>query len=536
MLPLKINRIPVVTIKNQVRMSTIKINKIFAFLNFVLLGIFGIITNANGQQISYSEPDKNETKQANFDIIGKYNDKVLIFKNLRNSSYISVYDLEMNLIENVDLPFMPPRMLEYDILPFSDHSYIFFQYQQRNVAYLMAVKIGVDGKPLTSPLELDTTHINYNASRRVYSVIANEDKSKFMAFKINTNDENKFVFETNLYSPEMEAIHATKVSMLMNDRYDFLTDFFLDNEGNLVFGRGRRRSADDNISQFFLLTKPAKSDTFTISELKFDGITLDEVKLRIDNNNNRYLFTAFYYKGRKNTNIEGVANAMYDKTVNDWTVRNIVPLSDELRADATSDNNLKTAFNDFFIRQILIRKDGGFVMNAESVYTTSRGGGGFNRWDMFGNPAMMGGFGGGGWGMGGMGMGSPYYGSGAWGSSTRYHADNVIVLVFDKDGRLDLSNVIRKTQYDDQSEAMVSYQTINTGNALHYLYNRYDKREVILSYQSIDSDGKVTRNPTIRTLDPKYSFMPRYARQVAARTIIIPSIVRNYLCFARIEF
>lgn len=510
--------------------------RICPFLLVFVIGFF-FAPEIKAQSIFYSEPNRDETKQANFDIIGRFEDKILIFKNLRSSSYISVYDPEMKLIENVALPFIPAKVLEYDILSFSDHSFIFYQYQQRNVAYLMAVKIGPDGKPVTSPLELDTTHINYNASRRVYSVIASEDKSRFMSFKINSKDDKNFIFETNLYSPAMEAIHASRLNLEMNDRFDFLTDFYLDNEGTLVFGRGRRRGAEENISQFYLITKGEKEDKFVTSELKYEGITLDEVKLRIDNNHHRYLFTAFYYKGRRNANIEGVANAMFDKEVKDWTVQNIIPLSDELRADARSDNNLKTAFNDYFIRQILIRKDGGFIMNAEAIYTTSRGVNPYNRWDMFGNPYMGSPMGWGGWGMGGMGgFGNPYYGSGAWGANTRYHADNVIVLVFDKEGRLDLSNIIRKTQFDDQSEAMVSYQTINTGNALHYLYNSYERRDVILSYQTIDSDGKVTRNPTMRTLDPKYSFMPRYARQVAARTIILPCITRNYLSFARIDF
>ncbi len=502
----------------------------------VIIALLGFLVHVNAQSIYYSLTNKDETKQVNFDIIGKYGEKVLIFKNLRTKSYISVYNPQMELIENVELPFIPNKVLEYDILPFPEFSYIFYQYQQKNVAYLMAVKIDNDGKPLTTPAEIDTTHINYNASKRVYSVIASEDKTKLMAFKINSRNEKQFIFETNLFTNELSGIHASKLFLDMNDEYDFLTDFYLDNEGTLVYGRGRRKGAEENISQFYLVTKRAKEDKFETTELKFEGISLDEVKLRIDNAHHRYLFTAFYYKGRKNTNIEGVANAMYDKEVKNWTIQNIIPLSDELRADSKTDNNLKTAFNDFFIRQILIRKDGGFVMNAESIYTTSRGSS-FNRWGMMGNPYSMGSMGWGGWGMGGAGMwGSPYYGSGAWGNQTRFHADNVMVLVFDKEGRLSISNVIRKSQFDDQSEAMVSYQTINTGNALHFLYNNYERRDVVLAYQSIDAEGKVTRNPTMRSLDPKYMFMPRYAKQVAARTIIIPCIVKNYLSFARIDF
>lgn len=493
------------------------------------------LQEANAQQIRYSEPEKNETRNTNFDIIGRYNNQILIYKNNRNSNYISVYNDEMALVENVDLSFMPNRVIEYDILPFSDFAFIFYQYQQRNVAYLMAVKIGPDGKPITAPFELDTTHINYNATKRVYSIIASEDKSKLMAFKINSRNEKLLQFKTYLFTAELSAIKASSLELVMADRFDFLTDFYLDNEGNMVFGRGRRRSAEENISQFFLITKPQMADSFLVRELSFEGIMLDEVKLRIDNHNSRYLFSAFYYKGRRNNNIEGVANSVFDKNVNDWVIQNVIPLGDELRADAKSDNNLRTAFNDFYIRQIFIRRDGGFVMSAESMYTTSRGMG-FNRWDMMGSPFMMGApMGWGGWGMMGPGAWGNPWGRGGFNNVTRFHADNIIVLAFDKDGQLTMSNTIRKTQYEDENEAMVSYQTINAGNALHFLYNSYEKREVLLSYQSIDSDGKVVRNPTFKSLDLKYSFMPRYARQVAARSAIVPCMLRNQLCFARVD-
>lgn len=506
------------------------------------IGIMGLIIacllslqGVQAQQIRYSEPDKNENRNTNFDIIGRYNNQILIFKNNKNSNYISVYNEDMGLVENVELSFMPNRVIEYDILPFSDFAYLFYQYQQRNVAYLMAVKIGPDGKPLTTPFELDTTHINYNASKRVYSVIASEDKSKLMAFKINSRNEKLLLFKTYLYGADLGAIKASSLELTMNDRFDFLTDFFLDNSGNLVFGRGRRKSAEENISQFYLISKPQMADSFMVKELTFEGISLDEVKLRIDNYNNRYLFSAFYYKGRRNNNIEGIANSVFDKNANDWVIQNVIPLGDELRADAKTDNNLRTAFNDFYIKQIFIRRDGGFVMNAESMYTTSRGGG-FNRWDMFGNPMMMGSpMGWGGWGMMGPGAWGGPWGRGGFSNITRFHADNVIVLAFDKDGQLTMSNTIRKTQFDDESESMIGYQIINAGNALHFLYNSYEKREVILSYQSLDSEGKVVRNPTFKSLDLKYNFMPRYARQVSARSTIVPCMLRNQLCFARVD-
>ena len=53
--------------------------------------------------------------------------------------------------------------------------------------------------------------------------------------------------------------------------------------------------------------------------------------------------------------------------------------------------------------------------------------------------------------------------------------------------------------------------------------------------QSIDGDGQITRNPSIKNLDKGFDFMPRYARQIGARQIVVPFMHRNYLCFLRLE-
>lgn len=501
--------------------------------SFVLLCFLSPIVGKT-QKITYSEPDRNELKQTNFDILGKYGSNFLVYKGNRNTHFISVYDDDMKVKENIPLSFIPAKVIETDFLYFNNYSYLFYQYQQKNVIYLMVVKIGPDGKNITSPVELDTTIIGYNAGKRVYSVLSSEDKTKLIVYKINNRNENNLIFKTMLMDAGLGALHASQLMLPMADN-DFLTDFHLDNDGHFIFGKGLRKGPSDNITKFLLVEKPANKDFFVFQDLKFEtSINLDEVKLKIDNYNNRYLFTAFYYLGRK-PNIEGIANAVFDKKTKVWGIKNLIPLDQDLRMDARGDNNVKAAFNDYFIRQIIIRRDGGFLVNAESIYQTTKGGNSFNRWDMM--SPYGGGFnsGFGGWGMVNP-YGMPYRFGGMSSNTTRYHADNIVAMAFDTNGKITLSNTIRKNQYDDDNESMVSYQTINTGDALHFLYNDYEKRDVVLTYQTLNSDGKISRNPTMKNLDQGFSFIPRYAKQVAARTVIIPALYRNYLCFAKIDY
>ena len=112
-----------------------------------------------------------------------------------------------------------------------------------------------------------------------------------------------------------------------------------------------------------------------------------------------------------------------------------------------------------------------------------------------------------------------------------------MVMDIDNGGRLVWSNVLHKSQYDDETDDFLSYQIMNGGGELHFLFNELQRRNAqLLSDQSIDADGKLTRKPTLKSLDKGYQFMPKYAKQVSARQIVIPCTLRNNICFAKIDY
>jgi hypothetical protein len=118
----------------------------------------------------------------------------------------------------------------------------------------------------------------------------------------------------------------------------------------------------------------------------------------------------------------------------------------------------------------------------------------------------------------------------------RHHADNITILSFDNTGKLEWSNVIHKGQFDDESDDRISYQILNTGGQIHFLYNQEEKRTLLLNDLILSPDGKINRNPTLKNLDKGYEFLAKYGKQVSSRQMIIPCYYRNYICFAKIEF
>lgn len=493
------------------------------------------IVHAQAPRIVYSEPEKEDSRRTNFEIIGKMNGNFLVYKANRSDDAICIYDNDMKLKERVKLDFTPDQQLiNVDFVAYTDFFYMIYEFQRKGVVHCMAAKLDGNAKKLTDPIELDTTQVGFAANNKIYTTINSDDKQHIMVFKINSKNRENFVFTTLLFNKDLILEHKDRMGIPMEERNDFFTDFLLTNDGDLVFGKFLRLNNNEYITRLSMVIKYPDSSRLSITDVDLGGKILDEIKLKSDNTNKRILLNAFYYK-QKRGNIEGLYSLLWDKASNK-KIREISSLfSDELRVNAKGeDASARTAFNDFFIKNIIVRKDGGYLIVSESEYNTSRGGP-FNRWDYlgYGNPWMSP-------------MDyynySPYgYWNSPWnrwnnGMNTRYNAENIMILSYNKDGSIDWSTIIPKTQYDDESDNMISFQLVNTGAEIHFLFNMSEKRTIMLNDQSIAADGKITRNPTLKNLDKGYEFMTRSGKQVSAKQVIVPCLYRNYLCFAKVEY
>jgi hypothetical protein len=348
--------------------------------------------------------------------------------------------------------------------------------------------------------------------------------------KINTKNPKAYTFTTFLYNKSLELQDRHRLTMPVQDHADLFTNFELDDEGQLVFTRFARIGSGDYLTHVAFVTKGPQADTFAIRDIGAGDRILDDVKLKVDNYNNRYLITAFFYKQRRG-NIEGLYTVVWDKASDSKYKEAVTIFNDDLRALAkSSESSVKMAFNDYFIKRLVVKKDGGYLIISEVEFTTTRGTP-FNRSDYMWGPMTP------------IDYYSPYYNPyspyNRYGTGTinRYDAENIMVLSFDKNSNMEWSNVIPKSQFeDDEGSNQISYQTMNTGGELHFLYNQFEKRTQLLMDQSITADGKINRLPTFHNLDKGYTFMPRIGKQVSGNQIVIPCLYRNYLCFAKIDF
>lgn len=502
------------------------------------LGVMAItfgITPAWSQQVTYSMPQRDDDyRNTSVEIIGKVGSDILVYKNNRGNNVISVYDENMKLVKNVPLQFLPDRTLNVDFVAYPDHFQMIYQFQHKAYVYCFGVLMDQDANVIGQPMLIDSSRVGYgNVKAKIYSVIHSDNRQKVLIYKINQDNNDNNIFYTFLFDSQLNLINNSRLTLSMRENRSFLSDFLLSNDGHFIFIKEARAGANGNLSDATLIIKPPMTDSFIVHSLNLQGKYLDEMKLTLDNVNNKVFMASFYTQQRRG-NITGLYAGEYNWDKGSFDDLKFIPFSDDLKMNAKNNSSLNNAFNDYFIRQLVVRGDGGFLLTAESYYTTS-GSQPWNRWNYMYSP----------WGFSP--YYSPYYYSPFspfyynpynWNNNqgTQYHYNDVAVLSYNADGKLEWSNFIRKQQSDDNNDAFLSYKMVNIASALQFIYNEPFRRSYLITVMSVTPDGKLSKLPTLRGLDQGYTWMPRYGKQISARQVVIPCIYRNFICFAKIDF
>ncbi len=97
------------------------------FLSTLLLALCLLnssLVKAQVSQITYTDPEKEDGRRTNFEIIGKINGNFLIFKNNNSRSDICIYDSVMALQQRVPLTFMPDKYSNVDFVAYPEICYL----------------------------------------------------------------------------------------------------------------------------------------------------------------------------------------------------------------------------------------------------------------------------------------------------------------------------------------------------------------------------------------------------------------------------
>ena len=504
--------------------------RIFCCLLVYLLSVSCI----KAQNITYSVVHTENSRDVSFEILGKVGPNFLVFKSLGWKNIIQVFDRNMKELSNERLKFMPDQTLNVDFITYPDYVVLVYQHKKNNTLVCDAIRIDALGKAIGDKVTLDTTRIGSQSGSDIYSTIYSEDKKKILVYKMHEKNDMLHIV-TKLYNPDILLLDSTRSLLPYNEDREIFTPFQLANDGTIYFTRETKSGERENISELEVVTCKPNTDTFLITSIDLQKKFIDEVSIKIDNLNNNFLINSFFYNQKRAGSIQGLFTAKVHKDSSNLVKTSFYKFDDSLRLKMARANQYKFAFDNLFMKNIFVKKDGSFLLVAEDYSTETIGyTNSWNRWDyLYSNPYY--------YGNDYYYWNSPYYRYNRFNSynnngTVKYYYDNILFISIDSSLKPQWSNVLLKKQSDDDNDSYLSFGTMNVGAEINILFIEKEKNSQLISNHSISSYGRLLRHSTLKTREEGYQFMPRLSKQVGPRQVIMPCVYRGTICFAKIDF
>jgi hypothetical protein len=112
-----------------------------------------------------------------------------------------------------------------------------------------------------------------------------------------------------------------------------------------------------------LLIKKPQADTIATIALNSFAGALDQVKIKIDNLNKRYILSSLYYRENSNR-IDVLFTISWDEESESWR-KNSITYFNEASAVLEKDKSRLVGLDDYFIKDIITEKNGNYILISE---------------------------------------------------------------------------------------------------------------------------------------------------------------------------
>ena len=472
--------------------------------------LLGIKTNA--QEVLYSGFEKFDLRTGDFNIIGKSGDRTYVYRGDASGFYLDAYDDSMVKRATVLLDFFPKKIYETRFINYPDRMVVLYQSIESNKVVQYAALLDTRGRLLKNPIQLTTAKTGvFGPTRNYFSSAVSDDKTQILVYGAeNKGREMQF---TGVWLDSDLNISGRGHSSYTADNNLEIGEGLIDDKGNFYIPVCTPAGAKNYADQLWLLALPKLGNRFTTKEFPLREKYVANSYMKMDNVNSK-IYIAGFYSEKKNGSYDGVLYSVYNMNDSLFANNKLIPFSEQVRG-ATGERNKKRAFDNYKTKQIIVKKDGGFVLISEDVTIMYRNN----------NP---------GWG----GYYSFYYnGPMMMQTIKEYYYDDIFALSYNGEGVNEWYAFIRKSQYSQEDGGMFSsYALINTGGILGFLFNDFNTNRSKIQFATLDAAGKVEMRSLAAGTASDPDWLPRSAKQTGVREIIIPCLRRKQICFAKIVF
>ena len=514
-----------------------------------------VVTLFLGTQFSFAQSytlsgiEKTDKEDMQYEVLGKVGNHYWIYKKNGAVSTIAQYNAQMQLVKQNDMPYLPAALSSMDFVVNDNKVIAFYQFQSKTTVYAVAATLNEDGQLMGEPKVIDTAeNIRPGTKAKVFNLLQSDNRQRIAVFSVNTTRSQSIKVKVLSFNSQFELLNDAVVNINAQNKKTVLSDFALDNNGNLFCLRNMTLSnAAPAVSLLYLA---ADAGEVVESPIINNSLLLDDIRLKVDNKNGNVILNSFYATAKKG-NVEGLFTFLWNIQTKSTLSSNASRFTDAIRGAVSTKRNLKDAFDAFYLDRILVQPDGNLVVVAEAAETYSNRGA-FSRWDYyyggpFYNPFMFSywnrPFGFYPWGRFGFGFGmSPFMWS-PWINpyaefgypSVTYNANKVAFITMDSKGNLQSVKTIDKKQSDVNVDQFIGYGTIENATGTSFVYYNKEKgvRQFVLN--TFTTNGQLAKGANIILAEKKNEWMPRSLKQVGDNEAIVPYQFNNRIGFAKIQ-
>lgn len=496
--------------------SPIKITFIFLLFFFPAL--------VSGQQVKWSQPLQDNKKFPYLKILGEDdNENIFVLKSnlsldnsrenagFRNRSYLLQYfspDLALLWEKDLKTSYEDGRITDIRLVNGKLITTSYFYEKKNKSYYFYSQYLGKDANWLGKPVLVDSliaTSLDENNKPGLINSL-DQNLLAFSYRKVSKDDKiqslNVVVLDTNL-----AAKYSKEILIPISTQLFVQQEVVLTNSGSFLLLGTRytteKKIKEPNQSYYELYGYNYLQDKFVHAVVKDDTKFLTEASIIPDNLNKSYVVAGFYSE----KTMYSTAGIFYYTLAEDSLIdRQVVhaPFSQAYLQKFMGDQKENRELVNYTIDRLIVRKDGGVALIAESMYKTSR-----SYFDYYMQSYI---------------------------SHVYYHYGNVMVLSVNPDGSFLWNNVITKDQNSvDDGGLFSSYFCAVTGGKLAVVYNKFadENSSVLLTF--INSNGNQQTEVLFNELE-KVSIAAQSARQIDEETIVLPAFRQNKFYLIRINF
>lgn len=463
------------------------------------------------QEVVYSPYDKFDFRTDDYEVVGMTGDYNYTYRSSGENHMLDAFDDSMNKVATIILDFFPAKIYKTQFISYPDKIIVLYQALERNTVIQYAAFLDQKGRLRGKPLELGSVKTGiFGAMKNYFFTEISEDKKNILVYTFN-DKASGIDFDCKWLDDSLKLVKRSRVNF-RSDKQTSSARVAISNSGTVYVCAYTTTGAQNNADNFWILTLKQGDTKFTAHPLQLEGRFAANGFSRVDNVNNKIYFGGFY-TDRKNGSYEGIIYAAFNTLKDEYEVQKYIPFDAQLRASGGL-NDRNNAFDNYMVKQLIVKNDGGFVMVSEMTYVTSRS-----------SYAP------------GIGYYSNFYSPYNTTTVREYHYNDIMSISYDKNGTREWTSVIPKEQYSQEDGGIFSsYLLLNTGGSIGFLYNDFNSRRSRIQFSIVDEAGQTRTNSFAMEGKDAPDWLPKKGKQVGGRTLIIPCLHKRQICFAKVVF